>query len=340
MVIVILIMTLLSLVVISMTKNANREQRQALDRQLSSQAFYAAESGINDAKDYYAKHANDPVNPAPEEKNDCGPLSGASAGDQFPGHSSQVGSDVNVYSCVLYDAKPNSLVFSDINTDTGAVMPIEDKNGSVIRSLTFTWKRPNNTTYNFSGCPSSGFPRELTDCDAGMLRLELIDPAATTRADFIAKDFLSFISPSSSGASNPASPNYSAGLGTANQGVVWRGGCTNGTDGKCSITVNNINRNKLLLHLRSLYNNNYVDVTGVTTTGDRIEFENGQMMIDSTGRAVDSSKRIQVRSPLNNYGNGVYPEFALQTADGICKLLQVIPAGFPDAQSSNGGCAL
>ena len=47
-IIVVVIILILTLVVLAMSRNANREQRQALDRQLSSAAFYAAESGIND----------------------------------------------------------------------------------------------------------------------------------------------------------------------------------------------------------------------------------------------------------------------------------------------------
>lgn len=55
MVIVILIMTLLTLIVLAMTQNSNREQRQALDRQLNSQALYAAESGLPTPKTTWSK---------------------------------------------------------------------------------------------------------------------------------------------------------------------------------------------------------------------------------------------------------------------------------------------
>ena len=44
-----LIMIIMSLTVFGFTKIMQREQRQAVDKQLSTQAFYAAESGINDA---------------------------------------------------------------------------------------------------------------------------------------------------------------------------------------------------------------------------------------------------------------------------------------------------
>lgn len=350
MVIVILIMTLLSLIVLSMTKNANREQKQALDRQLNSQAFYAAESGINDAKDYYNKHAKDPVaaNRAPESKDNCDPISGAEAGDQFPGYSSVVGTDVNNYSCVLYDATPDSLDFSSVGTNSSVIMPLQDKTGNPIQTLTFRWKRPNISNYDFSQCPapSSGFPKSLNEnCHAGGLRIELIDPNASGRDDLIAKNFVAFVLPSSSSNSTPGNPIYSSGVGTANQGVRWKGGCTGPTN-ECVLTISGINRNKLLLHLRSIYNDNYVSVEGTiedpVTSGDiDVEFEDAQMMVDATGKASDILKRVRVRLPLNAYGNGVYPEFSLQTASGVCKLLQILPPGLgAGAPVSSTNCSL
>lgn len=332
-VIVILIMTLLSLIVLSMTKNANREQEQSLERQLSSQAFYAAESGINDARDYYTQHANDadPTTKAPTTKTDCSGISGAATGDQFPGYSSTVGANVNKYSCVLYDAAPDSLEFSDVSTSTSVLMPIRDKSYSIIKNLTFTWKRPNNTSYNFSGCPASGFPTALNNCDAGVLRIELINLSNTNRDALVDNDFLAYVSPGS----GAATENYINGVGISNQGVDWAGSCTSGTDGECKLTIQNINLTNMLLHMRSIYNNNQVSITGTDPLGNPIHFRDGQMMIDSTGKATDVLKRMQVRVPLNQYGNGVYPEFSLQTAGGICKLLQIIPKDTGQASSNS-----
>jgi type II secretory pathway pseudopilin PulG len=341
MVIVILIMTLLSLIVVSMTKNANREQREALDRQLNSQAFYAAESGINDAKDYYIKHANDvsPSTKAPVKKTKCdGSETHATGEEQFPGYSPKVGEDVNRYSCVLYDATPETLNFSEVSTGGSKVVPLEDANGGTIQTLTFTWKRPNNLNYNFSGC-SSNFPPALTDCDAGVLRVELIDPSATSRSALITQNFLSFVLPSSSSFSSPLFPSYINGRGTGNQGVKWRGGCSGGSDGQCTVTINGINKNKLLLHLRSVYASNQVEIKGAKAGGVAIKFKEAQMMVDSTGRASDILKRVQVWAAINEYGLKDYPEFSLQTADEICKLLQIIPPGQPGASSSSG-CTL
>ncbi|HEX5456612.1 MAG TPA: pilus assembly PilX N-terminal domain-containing protein [Candidatus Saccharimonadales bacterium] len=345
-VIVILIMTLLSLIVLSMTKNANREQEQSLERQLNSQAFYAAESGINDARDYYTQNVNAASNPAPDTKSDCSGISGATAGNQFPGYSSNVGNGTTnttaSYSCVLYDAHPSSLIFSDIGPDTSVLMPLQEQSGAPLEKLTFTWKKPNDTNYDFAGCPASGFPRNLNSCDAAVLRVELIDPSDLTRSALINNDFIAYLSPSPSGGA--VTVNYNNAVGTANQGVNWRGGCTGGSDGKCSITINNVNRNILMMHLRSFYDNNQVEVSGITTdpithVHRAVQFVNGQMMIDATGRASDVLKRVEVRVPLNQYGNGFYPEFALETSSRVCKLLQIVPSSV-DGDTSSSDCPI
>lgn len=337
MVIVIMIMMLLTLIVTSMTKNANREQRQALDRQLNSQAFYAAESGINDARDYYTKNANASPAPAPPEKQTCDGLGGSNPGDQFPPpYYSQVGNGTTntsaSYSCVIYDANPDSLEYSDLPVDSSVIAPIEDKSGGPIRSLTITWKRPNTTNYDFSNCSGlfdAHFPKTLTGCDAGVLRTELVDPDPTDRATLISNDFLAYLAPSSNSAA--VSKNYDSATNSG-QGAKWQGACSGVSDGKCKLTINfgSTVRSLLMLHLRSFYIHDSVEIEGVTTdpaTGHSrpIEFNNAQMMIDSTGRASDVLKRIAVRVPLNSYGNAFYPEAAIQTSESICKLLQILP---------------
>ncbi|HSX32249.1 MAG TPA: pilus assembly PilX N-terminal domain-containing protein, partial [Candidatus Saccharimonadales bacterium] len=45
----IILMIVISLIVLGFAQIARRNQRQSLDRQLSTQAFYAAETGVNDA---------------------------------------------------------------------------------------------------------------------------------------------------------------------------------------------------------------------------------------------------------------------------------------------------
>lgn len=47
----------------------------------------------------------------------------------------------------------------------------------------------------------------------------------------------------------------------------------------------------------------------------------GQVSIDATGKAADVLRRVQVRRGVGNF-NG-YPDYALETADELCKRLHV-----------------
>lgn len=333
MVIVILIMTFLTLIVLAMTKNANREQRQALDRQLNSQAFYAAESGINDAKDYVA--ANHALPGFQDRKDDCNNITGASNGNQFGDKSNLVGQtgidDSIRYSCVMYNVHPDSLIYES-GTSESKIAPIEDVDGLAIKSLTFKWRQTTGDELVFNGCPPNAgvFPVSLDDsnCNAGALRVELVDPDASSRQDLINKSFLSFITPTRNTGQSGSGGNYLTGVGIAqNQGQSGGGGCT--ANGECSFTIDNIYRNKLILHLRSIYKSNTVTINGEVFNGgsiEKIEFKDAQMMVDSTGRATDVIRRIQVRVPISEYSKRVnVPENALQTSDDICKLLNVLP---------------
>ncbi|HEX5797980.1 MAG TPA: pilus assembly PilX N-terminal domain-containing protein [Candidatus Saccharimonadales bacterium] len=323
MVIVILIMTLLTLVVLAMTQNANREQRQALDRQLSSQAFYAAESGVSDAKDFV-------VNPPPEvvsldnEKLDCNGIHGAEDGNQFPGKEAQVGEFENTkYTCVLYDRTPETLRYSNIEVGKSTILPIQDIGGIPVESLTFNWTKEDGGT-NFGGCPGTGtdLPRQLaSDCEAGLLRIELVDPSSTSRPELIENTFVAYVRPSTSGTGSFGYPDASGSV--SKQGAVANGTCdSNG----CRLTINSIGKEKLYLNMRSMYKSNQVTITGQKVEGGgAVEFRNAQMEVDSTGQAGDILRRVQEMIDLSGINSGFIPWFVLQTSSDVCKQLEVRP---------------
>lgn len=58
--------------------------------------------------------------------------------------------------------------------------------------------------------------------------------------------------------------------------------------------------------------------------GSEVPFDQVQPIIDSTGRAADVFRRVQVRAQINALTN--YPEFAAESADTICKNLRVTNA--------------
>ncbi|MBW3569134.1 pilus assembly PilX N-terminal domain-containing protein [Candidatus Parcubacteria bacterium] len=335
MVIVIIIMTILTLVVLAMTQNANREQRQSLDRQLNSQAFYAAESGMNDAKDYIVENPD----AAPKEKNDCQPLPplNANSGDQFPGKSARVSDKDEAirYSCVMYDQDPATIEFSDLDVNRTEIVPIEDSDGKIIKELTFSWAKTNGGTV-FSDCPVAvdldKFPPQLKDnCEAGMLRVALIDSSGANRQDIINKSFAAYLKPSDqSGAPTPITYGSASGS-LERQGAIVAGTCNADA---CTVKITNINKFKLYMQLRSLYKANKVVISGVTLAGDIVNFSRAQLEVDSTGLANDVLKRIRVRIPLSSAkfdSTGA----VLQTTNSICKRLEVIR---PDKVTADPSC--
>lgn len=321
MVIVILIMTILTLIVLSMTQNANREQRQALDRQLNGQAFLAAESAISDLKDYIIQDTT-----APLEKNDCNSISG-NADEYFPGKTSRVGAlEDNVrYTCVLYDQRPQELKYSSVGTSTPLMIPIIDDNNQPISELTFRWtKKDGGTTY--TGCPGAGgnFPTSLSaNCHAGLLRVSLIDPAFTNRKALADNTFHGYLKPTKSGV--PGTVNYANGINNVeSQGVIGNAGCS--AAGKCVLRITNIGKTRLYLKMRSIYKINDVEITGRTNIGGAVNFVKAQAEVDATGRANDILKRISVRIGISGLDGENLPGFSLQSTQDVCKQLQVIPA--------------
>ena len=72
-----------------------------------------------------------------------------------------------------------------------------------------------------------------------------------------------------------------------------------------------------------IYQNADVSVTvSNSATGDstgQLDLKNGQVVIDSTGKASDELKRIQERVSIDPLGDNDVPVNALQIQSGICK---------------------
>ena len=114
-VVTMIIMIILTLIVTGFAQLARREQRATLDRQLASQAFYAAESGINDAR--RALEDPDFSGPLRGQKDSCDPLASAANVDSLV--DKNIGLNIS-YPCLLINTKlKNSIV--DLSTDTSNI---------------------------------------------------------------------------------------------------------------------------------------------------------------------------------------------------------------------------
>ncbi len=301
-VIVILLMLLMSLIVLAMSRNATREQRQALDRQLNAQAFYAAESGVNQ----FAAKFND----LPDESNTCN--NDELTGPLIPGSVIEI-------TCVLYDKTPDTLILSEVPLSEAKVLPLQSADGINTLNISFEGKSVSSPAYGGCSAFNGGNfpPRPVGNCTAGVLRLDIIrnNPA---RDNLLSETNTIFIVPSDSGGTS--SYAYTPG----EQGKIVRANCAPGNsprDCKINITGFGLGPNqRRYLSIRSIYQPNTFEVASDTGS-----FQNAQVMVDSTGKANDILKRIQVRVPINSLSNANAPSFSIRTSTDICKLLQVTP---------------
>lgn len=304
------IMIVLTIIVLSFARTVQREQRQTLDRQLNTQAQYAAESGINDALNELAR------NPglADADYTECDEFMNAASLD------GELGDGVN-YSCLLLDPTPSELKF-DITPQHSVATEIRPSSGT-IDSLTIAWKDL-GVGGDVTGC-GNAIPQDLPpDCDIGYLRFELVDfSSQRSRQDLMeGSRAIGFLRPHSTGSSTRLFSDFS----NTNQGRMEGVVCS---DGECSLEITDLTMNRGYLRLKSIYKNVDVTVTARDSSGRSVNFIGSQVAIDATGRAGGVVKRMKVHRVLDGGVAGQFgPEFALQSRESICKRFQYI-AGSP-----------
>lgn len=320
--VVMVIMIVLSLIVLAFAKLVNREQRQTLDRQLNTQAFYAAESGVNDARQALA------ANPAlaNTDYTECtGPTSFPS-----PGHANlntvlDGPGGVVSYSCLLVDPSPRELVYSSVPMDDSITVPIRSRSGAPITDIQISWEDSAGQT-NISGCPGPGsYPDTWrADCQVGMLRLELVPfNGGQTRQQLITGRGIAYVTPRPSGGTSVISFPTMQG---DNQGLRHPGNCSGGGPGPrlCGTTIRNFNMTNGYLRLRSLYRTTAVTIRGYSGSSQQ-ELVGAQAEVDSTGRASDVLKRIKMNVPIGATSAEPGAEYALQIGRGVCKMMELGP---------------
>jgi len=110
----------------------------------------------------------------------------------------------------------------------------------------------------------------------------------------------------------------------------------------CSLTINSLSQNSYYLRIRALYRNVALQVEGANAGGSQLELKGAQAVIDSTGRAQDVLRRIQVNVPLGATSQNQLSDYAIQSTDAICKRFSVMNGFFDTAvngvTSSNRLC--
>ncbi|TXG78188.1 hypothetical protein E6P97_00055 [Patescibacteria group bacterium] len=335
-----IMMVIMSLVILGFARVSRREMRQGLDRQLASQANYAAETGIDDARAYLASGLGLSSNAATacNEYPQAGRLTDTDI---------TVGIDSVVTSCVLVTGAVNDLVYDSVGTNEEVLFPIRMESGNV-DSFVIEWQDPGVAVPDFSQCESdpSGIldhmPR-LADwqCPTAMLRVDMVPVTGSVSRSGLTSRSRGFVLLPSRTLQASSSPV------NVDDGRIYRGLCQASASPKCRSAVISVSgsygasQSAMYVRIRPLYRSAQL----------RISANSGQAMIgaqaviDSTGRANDVLKRLVVRVPTcpSGIACGKRPaNSALQLAETLCKQYGVIPAPTPtiNVESSDAACQL
>lgn len=317
-----ILMLVISLIVIGFAQVSRREQRQALDRQLSTQAFFAAESGVNEAIEAIrSASAGQSL-----EKDTCGP--------QTSGTYSGIDSyDINTrdqvsYTCLLVSTEQPTIEMTLENDGTASTFQLDSKNNAMTQ-LSISWK-PANLPYSSAGCSTSGAPTALPradgswNCDYGLVRLDLVPTSgnirrgSTTPGDgLLGSQKAFFLYPSTATA---AGVNFQSTPG----GSIRNMHCDNT---ECRATIIGLAAGtEYGLRAMAVYAGGKLVITAEKSDGSPEQLLNAQAQIDVTGKAQDVLRRVQVRVPLN--GNKSLANNALESGSSICKRFGIGPGQF------------
>lgn len=321
-IIVSVIVVVVLLITLGFAGIIRREQRQALDQQLSAQAKYAAESAINEKIAQYRS------NPASfTNTSDCTPQ----------GQTFSSSPEIQT-TCIQVDTAPGPLEYDQIRTDSSTIVWLDS--GSVpIDHITITWQNPKSIPS--SDCLTSDYPNlptNITGNQMGMLRFDLarVGPTGSPFSRNALRDqsFGGLLYPKLNGTDTQV---YAPNAGT--QPLVF-GRCDTDPNTPAGVVdsyqayatipipnLSNYQTSRYILRLRGVYRGSTVKIVGFDATNKVIEFIDTQIALEATARVNDVVQRIQVRLPAGTPPQEIVADDAIHvTNGGLCKLLDTEPS--------------
>ena len=316
-----LLMIVITLIVLGFAQISRRNQRQTVDRQLSTQAFYAAEAGINDARNLIKAAINSGT--AIPAKPDCTNGSGAAAA--FYGVLTPTLDATNqvVYTCLMVDPTPKALLYNDIRS-ASTIIPIISSTGTNISTVKLTFLSKDGTSNPSAGCPTSTTGAFATTtawtasgCGYGVLRFDLVPTNGSLSLSGLQdKTMTSFLVPMSTGgtATIPYPATTPASSTNTNNRVA-----TTCTATGCTMTITGLSTNQYYMRVSSIYKDVSLVVAANDSAGTPLSLQGAQAVIDATGKAQDVLRRVQVHVPLTPSSSNQLPDYAVESTDAICK---------------------
>lgn len=351
--VVMIMMVVITLIVLGFSQVTRSNQREALDRELSAQAYYAAESGVNATESAIQtdlQHGT-PLNPKTSCANDYD-------GNPLPLLNT---SGTIKYTCVLVNPTPQSLTQTNVAQGDSVVFPIHTT--STLSSLSFSWSASDSSQTGCITTPSSCasqsesyYPTAASwQYPFALLRVDLLQVPTTVDGLSLeqATDTL-YLSPyghyngdvyDSAGNDLSASAGFSlpfGGTGTAFYGAGCEEGGTSGdcvtsgnphcTTGECVVKVAlptiPVGTNYVYyVRITPLYQ----DASSITVSGElpgspptQATFQDAQAVIDVTGQDQDELQRVQAHMDIAGTTNDI-PSYALSSTGDVCKTFSIAP---------------
>jgi len=299
----------LALLTIAFAQLARHERQSALNKQLASQAQYAAESGINDIMN--ALKTTPTLPDANTGK--CIPLDGFNNGE--------VDSDRGVYyTCAVVDTNPGELK-ADIDasgswgTTFSSTQPLD--------TLTISWNSRTGQNTPKGSIDDKFATATNWGSSPGVLQVSITPLDTVTRTALINNTFTVYLYPSKPGETTTVA--YKA---SGKQGAIISGAC-HGASLLCTSSIENIKgasgsaiTGPFLIRVLNYYDGTHVVIKGSSGSND-VRFTDSQVKIDVTGKARNVLKRLQVYVPLDN--GAKLPGYAIEAA-GLCKRFEATPS--------------
>lgn len=316
------LMIVITLIVLGFAQLSRRNQRVTLDLQLSSQAFYAAETGINDVRNLLnSRLASGGAVDSSLNKSDCGYSGIWSALNPTIDGTNKVS-----YSCITVDLAPTQLSYSDVGSNS-TIIPINSNDGITnIGSINLTVQSKADTLTPASNCSGNySFPPSTAanwSCGFGILRFDLVPVPGTgfNLTDLRNSTMTTFAVPSVSGGSSSIA--YAGGM--ANTNTLIRMPCS-GQSCNLTITTGAAPKTEYYMRVSSVYKDVGLLVTAnPPSSSANIELKEAQAVVDSTGKAGDVLRRVKVNIPLLSSSRNSFSDYALQSYGSICKQFYVM----------------
>lgn len=334
--IALILMLVISVITLGFARSVRREQRQALDYQLTTQAFYAAESGVNLAQQAIDKQLTDGV---AIKKTNC-----PEPGDTYyPSGSYQIDGTNVAVTCLLVRDELTSQEYTSVDMNS-IVGRLKNSAAANLTEIYISWQDTGGSA-NFASCNlATRFPKTAANwtCGQPLLRVDLVPlfgETGLTRAALQNGQFTSFLYPVS-GTNGNTSIGYAA-ASAGNLGSIQGVQCSAATNPDapryCTAKITGVPASRSFgFRILSLYGQGAnVSVYAKDTSATRASLIDGQVLIDSTARAADVLRRVEVRvSPT-----GKLPDFGIVTGgtDGMCKRY-AINAGVAQIMAPAAGC--